>query len=372
MYFGQGVRDPKLEVSTVSQKEMKFRLKNTDASMANNIRRSMIAEVPVMAIETVIVHENSSCLFDEFICHRLGLIPLYSEDIGDTPEEAGRSFPGSYNMMKDCDCLEPSGCEYCTVEFELDVHNSQNFTVDVTHFDIMLKHERQDRAYQVTPVPVRDETLSYEEDVRKNGIKILRLGKNQGVKMTLKAMKSTSKSHAKFNPVGTAFYRYIADIRFNSATMTKLAGEDKKGIVDVCPSKVFDWNPDLEEIIVARPEDCTFCDECVHHTKDMGYRFLLTVKQIPDVYDFTVQGIGSRNAPDIVQAALNSYLYRLRISQGNVAQVHDILNRKAIAFEPAKKTTVEDTMDQTKRGAIESTRPEVSGNQLVRSPVENV
>ena len=53
----------------------KFILK-TDVSMANALRRIMIAEVPTFAIDHVIIEENNGILADEVISHRLGLIPL--------------------------------------------------------------------------------------------------------------------------------------------------------------------------------------------------------------------------------------------------------------------------------------------------------
>ena len=55
---------------------LRFRVENIDVAIANTLRRIMISEVPSMAIELVKIINNTSCLNDEYIAHRLGLIPL--------------------------------------------------------------------------------------------------------------------------------------------------------------------------------------------------------------------------------------------------------------------------------------------------------
>jgi DNA-directed RNA polymerase II subunit RPB3 len=56
--------------------EIQFELSETDTSMANTLRRIMIAEVPTLMIDLVEYSDNSTVLNDEYIAHRLGLVPI--------------------------------------------------------------------------------------------------------------------------------------------------------------------------------------------------------------------------------------------------------------------------------------------------------
>ena len=71
-------RSPEFEILELKEDSMTFLLTKTDISVANALRRIMIAEVPTMAIDLVEFENNTSPLIDEFIAHRLGLIPLTS------------------------------------------------------------------------------------------------------------------------------------------------------------------------------------------------------------------------------------------------------------------------------------------------------
>lgn len=48
-------------------------------STCSRFRRAALRQVPIMAIDLVTVHDNSSVLQDEFLSHRLGLIPLETD-----------------------------------------------------------------------------------------------------------------------------------------------------------------------------------------------------------------------------------------------------------------------------------------------------
>ena len=59
--------------------EVKFMLSGVNLRFANALRRTMIAEVPKLAIDEVNIHENTSLLYDEQLALRLALIPLKTD-----------------------------------------------------------------------------------------------------------------------------------------------------------------------------------------------------------------------------------------------------------------------------------------------------
>ena len=73
--------EPEIRILELNRYNLKFELTNTDLSVANALRRIIIAEVSTMAIDLVQVRENTSVLNDEFIAHRIGLVPLVSESV---------------------------------------------------------------------------------------------------------------------------------------------------------------------------------------------------------------------------------------------------------------------------------------------------
>jgi len=142
-------RMPRVKIRELKDDYMKFELRDTDASVANALRRVMISEVPTVAIDLVEIEVNSSVLNDEFIAHRLGLIPLTSE----------RAM--AMRFSRDCDACDGDGqCEYCSVEFHLRVKCITDQTLDVSSKDLISSD------HTVTPVDVPGGDASSESDGR--------------------------------------------------------------------------------------------------------------------------------------------------------------------------------------------------------------
>ena len=70
---------PSIQIITKEDNKISIKLKGISLHHANALRRICLNGVPVFAIDTVDMIENSSVLADEGIAHRLGMIPLHSD-----------------------------------------------------------------------------------------------------------------------------------------------------------------------------------------------------------------------------------------------------------------------------------------------------
>ena len=68
-----------IQILTSDDKKISVKIKGVSLHYANALRRICLNGIPVFAIDTVDVIENSSVLPDEGIAHTLGLIPLKTE-----------------------------------------------------------------------------------------------------------------------------------------------------------------------------------------------------------------------------------------------------------------------------------------------------
>nr|GLL32100.1 DNA-directed RNA polymerases II, IV and V subunit 3-like [Ipomoea trifida]GMD15210.1 DNA-directed RNA polymerases II, IV and V subunit 3-like [Ipomoea batatas]GMD16878.1 DNA-directed RNA polymerases II, IV and V subunit 3-like [Ipomoea batatas]GMD19667.1 DNA-directed RNA polymerases II, IV and V subunit 3-like [Ipomoea batatas]GMD21107.1 DNA-directed RNA polymerases II, IV and V subunit 3-like [Ipomoea batatas] len=296
-------RFPKIKIREVKDDYMKFELRETDASMANALRRVMIAEVPTIAIDLVEIECNSTVLNDEFIAHRLGLIPLTSE----------RAM--SMRFSRDCDACDGDGqCEYCSVEFYLRVKCITDQTLDVTSKDLLSSD------HTVVPVDYSDSSSGFGNSESK-GVIIVKLRRGQELRLRAIARKGIGKDHAKWSPAATVTFMYEPDIYINEDMMDTLSLEEKRSIVDSSPTKVFDIDPVTQQIVVVDAEAYTYDDEVLKKIASMDKPGLIEIHAKEDSFIFTVESTGAIKASQLVLNAIDILKQKLdavRLSEDTV------------------------------------------------------
>jgi DNA-directed RNA polymerase subunit D len=162
-------------IDILQKEEERIVIKFSDVprQYVNAIRRLSISEVPTLAIDDVVILENSSVMHDEAIAHRLGLIPL-------------RTDLDRFVMPHDCDCKSTLGCSKCRVLLVLD-----------------------SEANEKTKVVTSGELLSEDELVKpvSNDIPIVVLAPSQKLKFEAYARLGVGKDHAKWQPTSAAIVK---------------------------------------------------------------------------------------------------------------------------------------------------------------------
>ena len=64
-----------------------FTLTGARSGQANALRRSINGNVPCFAIDKITFYENTSPMFDEYIAHRIGLVPITTPASGYTEKD---------------------------------------------------------------------------------------------------------------------------------------------------------------------------------------------------------------------------------------------------------------------------------------------
>jgi DNA-directed RNA polymerase, alpha subunit/40 kD subunit len=173
---------PTVTIRESERDHVDFILKDVDMSMANSLRRVMLAEVPTLAIDLVEIDVNTSVLADEFLSHRLGLIPLSSEGIE------------SLSYSRDCTC--DNYCPKCSVKLELTAKCDTDSTMNVYSSDLAKFHNGSRLGDPV----IRDE--------QRRGPLICKLRKHQELRITCIAKKGIAKEHAKWSPCSAVGFEY--------------------------------------------------------------------------------------------------------------------------------------------------------------------
>ena len=192
-----------------------LRMEGVDPTYMNALRRTVMNDVPTLAIHKVTFYKNSSGLYDEMIAHRLGLVVLKAD-------------AKNYKLRKSCKC-EGKGCVNC----------ESIITLDAKGPTIVYAEHLKPKDPKVKP--------AHEKTV------IVKLLKDQELKIEAKAVVGTGKRHTKFIP-GHIFYYGYPEIKINKPSAAQEAAS-------VCPKNVF--KKEQNKISVQNLEACNLCMACV-------------------------------------------------------------------------------------------------------------
>lgn len=200
----------KITIKEETKTNLKFIL-YSNISFANSLRRILLSEVPMIAIDIIEIKENRTILGDEMIAHRIGLVPI--------------KYAGKLIYKEECDC--DGFCQKCSIQFDLKKSNNMddsNSIVSVTGSDLHTQ----------------------SSGVQCHNSLIVKLAPGQKVDMVCYAILGNGKTHAKFSPITTVGFTYDKN---NKTRGTKLWYEENenKEWPNIDQSEDVDWNA-IEEI----------------------------------------------------------------------------------------------------------------------------
>lgn len=254
---------------------IRFFLSGVEVSIVNALRRIMLAEVPTMAIDDVIVIENSSPMRDEMVAQRLGLIPLKSD-------------LDSYVLPEDCDCQSEMGCNKCSVTLTLDAE-----AVDATR----TVYSKELESFDPDVLPVSKD------------IPILKLARGHRVRMELYARLGKGGDHAKWQSVSACAYKYASTISIDR----KKCASGGKGIV--CPHHLL--REEENHIVGIADKGCELCTESLRQCPADAIR----EEKHDDAFIFTVESTGAISPTRAVSEAIKILLGKVEAFNEKVSNI---------------------------------------------------
>jgi len=229
----------KVKIMEMKDDSMRLLIEDSTPLFVNMLRRTLLNDVPKMAIEDVEFHlgpirhegkdyESISPLFDEIIAHRLGMLPVPTE-------------LDMFTFMDKCKC-DGAGCPSCTIKYMI------NKTGPCTVYSKDLE--------VVKGWLPGDEKLAEEKfKINDGNIPIVKLTDRQALMIYATAQLGTGKEHAKWQATSGVGYRYYPEIKINTE---KCDGCGK--CVKSCPKNVLAFKG--KKLEIKNIEECNLCKSC--------------------------------------------------------------------------------------------------------------
>ncbi len=262
-----------LNILELQEKYIRFEMKGITPAMANALRRTLINDIPKLAIHKVTfhhgqirdkegnVHDSSTPLFDEIIAHRLGLVPL--------PTDLNMKF------RDECDHPPDEGCPLCTVTYKLNKHGPSV-------------------VYSGDLMPVGDDSFRPVDQV----IPIVKLKETQAILLEAEAILGTAKEHAKWQVTSGVAYKYHREIVVN-----KDDSEFWEEVKTACPENVV--YEDKDKIIFTQDKECNALAKILSYDE-------YEVREDDSWFIFQFETDGSLSAKDTLDYALKRLSERFK------------------------------------------------------------
>ena len=262
-------------INKLDSNTIQFEIHNLDLSLVNSLRRIIISEVPTVGFRTepytkstIKIIKNTSSLHNEFISHRIGMIPI---------------------GFKDVDNYDP--LEY---KFILKIRNETSEIINVTTKDIkVMKLDKESDTYKQISELERNSFFP-PDSISKDYILINRLkpdtsGKGDGEELHIEATAVVSNGYenARWSPVSEA--------SFNNKIDDTKKDEILQQIKDTFKAK-NDGNMTADEETALEHRFNIFEANRIYHTND---------KNEPNIFEFRIESIGILNPKTIFLKALN-------------------------------------------------------------------
>lgn len=261
-----------LEVLEQSDRKLVLLVEGISIEMMNALRRIILSEIPVMAIDEVIILKNDSPLYDEIISHRLGLLPLKTD-------------LNTYRLPRECDC-GGFGCPLCQVSLTLEMQNTSNSPLVIYSGDLVSNDP------QTVPVDPN--------------IPLVKIDKNDKVILEAYAILGRAKDHSKFSAVSNIFFRNLPNIEFDDTKCKKCV--DKCIVSRMCPEELYDFSDKKTPILI---EDywrsCTLCNACELNCPEQAVK----VNSKPDSYIFSIESDGVLPFNILVEKSFEIFLEKI-------------------------------------------------------------